>query len=402
MQNYKNDFPIFKNRIQGKPLVYLDSSASSQKPQMVLDAITHYYSNQHANVHRGVYELSVRATEAYEKARQKIQTFINAKSMDEIVFTRGTTESINLVAHCYARKHFKPNDEVILSVMEHHSNIVPWQLLQAQYGIQLKIIPMNDVGELDLTAYQALLTPRTKMVAITHASNVLGTINPLKKMIDMAHSHQVPVLVDGAQAFPHVPLDVQALGCDFYAFSSHKAYGPTGVGVLYGKAHLLNDMPPYQGGGDMIETVTFEKTTFAKSPAKFEAGTPHIAGVIGFAAAIDYLQHIGMQKIAAHEKVLLQYGLQQLATIPGLTIIGNAVEKVGVISFVLKDIHPHDIATILDREGIAVRAGHHCAMPLMQRLQIPACTRASFGLYNTVDDIDRLVAGLQIVRKVFS
>lgn len=401
MLNVKHDFPILNQTIHAKPLVYLDSSASSQKPKKVIDTINHYYAHEHANVHRGVYELSVRATRAYEDSRKKVQAFINAKQAHEIIFTRGTTESINLVAQSYAKKYLKPNDEIIISTMEHHSNIVPWQLLREQYHTQIKVIPLLDSGELDIDAYQQLFTANTKMVAISHASNVLGTINPLRLMIDIAHQQGVPVLVDGAQALPHMPVDVQALDCDFYAFSSHKMYGPTGVGVLYGKTKWLDAMPPYQGGGDMIETVTFEQSTYAKLPAKFEAGTPPIAGVIGLGAAIDYLQALGMQAVFEHEQALLDYATEKLGTISGLRFIGTAVQKVGVISFTLDGIHPHDIATILDREGIAVRAGHHCAMPLMKRFAIPACTRASFGIYNTLDDINCLVAGIESVQKVF-
>ncbi len=401
MQVYKNDFPIFKQTIHGKPLVFLDSSSTSQKPQCVIDAISNYYAHDHANVHRGIYELSERATRLYEKTRKKTQWVINAAHAHEIIFTRGATESINLVAQSYGRAHFKAYDEIILSVMEHHSNIVPWQLLQDQFGIKLKIIPITDTGELDLTAYEKLFSPQTKMVAITHASNVLGTINPLKEIIEMAHAKKVPVLVDGAQSFPHMSVDVQALDCDFYAFSSHKAYGPTGVGVLYGKTALLEKMPPYQGGGSMIEKVSFEKSTYAPLPYKFEAGTPAIADVVGFYSALDYLEKIGMKNIAQHESELLAYATSKLATIPGLKMIGTAKEKVGVISFVLEDIHPHDIGTILDHEGIAIRAGHHCAMPLMDRYKIPACVRASFGLYNTKEDIDALMLGMEKVHEVF-
>lgn len=401
MQAYKDDFPILAQHIHGKPLVFLDSSSTSQKPKCVIDAISHYYSQDHANVHRGIYELSERATRLYEKTRKKIQWFINAALTHEIIFTRGATESINLVAQSYGRAHFKSGDEVILSVMEHHSNIVPWQLLQDQLGIKLKVIPITDEGELDLVAYEELFSSKTKMVAISHASNVLGTINPLKKIIAIAHANKVPVLVDGAAAFPHMLVDVQALDCDFYVFSAHKAYGPTGVGVLYGKAALLEKMPPYQGGGSMIEKVTFEKTTYAPLPYKFEAGTPAIADVVGFYSALDYLEKKGMKNIAQHEQELLAYATAQLAAIPGLNRIGNAKEKVGMISFVLDDVHPHDIGTILDHEGIAIRAGHHCAMPLMDRYKIPACVRVSFGLYNSKEDVDALMLGMEKVREVF-
>lgn len=401
MNNYKADFPILAQHVHGKPLVYLDSSVSSQKPNCVIDAIAHYYRNDHSNVHRGVYQLSERATVAFEKTRKKIKEILNAKETREIIFTSGTTASINLVAQSYGRAHFKAGDEVIISGMEHHSNIVPWQILRKELGIQLKVIPVTEEGELDFAAYLKLFSQQTKMVAVVHASNVLGTILPLEKIIKAAHEREVPVLVDGAQAFPHMPVDVQQLDCDFYAFSAHKAYGPTGVGVLYGKAALLENMPPYQTGGAMIETVSFEKTTYAPIPAKFEAGTPNIADVVGFYAALEYLDKIGLQNIVTHEQELLKYATEKLSSIPGLRIIGTAKNKVGVISFVLNGVHPHDIGTILDREGIAVRAGHHCAMPLMDRFKIPACVRASFGLYNSKEDIDALISGMDVVKRLF-
>ena len=401
MNNYKADFPILSQKVHGKPFVFLDSGASSQKPNCVIDAIMHYYRNDHANVHRGVYELSQRATNAFEKTRQKIKDMIHANDVREIIFTSGTTASINLVAHSFGRSQLKAGDEIIISGMEHHSNIVPWQLLQKEIGILLRVIPVTDTGEIDLDQYKNLFSNKTKLVALTHASNVLGTVLPLKEMIAIAHAKNALVLVDGAQAFPHLPVDVQALDCDFYTFSAHKAYGPTGVGVLYGKAAILESLPPYQSGGAMIETVSFEKTTFAKIPNKFEAGTPNIADVIGFHAALDYLTQIGMEKIAAHEKCLLEYATEKLTAIPGLKIIGTAKEKVGVVSFVMEGIHPHDIGTILDREGVAVRVGHHCAMPLMTRFKIPACVRASFGLYNSREDIDALISGMDVVKKVF-
>lgn len=397
----RQDFPILQEKIHGKPLVFLDSAASSQKPQCVIDALVHYYQHDHANIHRGVYELSQRATKAYENARSKIQHFINAEHAHEIIFVRGTTEAINLVAQSYGRPQFQKNDEIIISEMEHHSNIVPWQLLAEQCGLILRVIPVLESGELDLDVYKKCFSERTKLVAICHASNVLGTINPVKEMTALAHSHRVPVLVDGAQAFPHMPVDVRDLDCDFYTFSSHKAYGPTGVGVLYGKTELLEKMPPYQGGGSMIERVSFKKTTYAKLPYKFEAGTPNIADTIAFATAIDYLEKIGMQSIAEHEKILLDAATKKLNAIPGLRILGSTQNKVGVISFVLDDIHPHDIGTILDHQGIAVRAGHHCSQPLMDRFQIPACVRASFGIYNSKEDIDALVAGLLEVKRLF-
>lgn len=396
------DFPLLKQKNRGKPLVYLDNSNTNQKPQSVIDAISHYYCYDNANIHRGIYELSERATREYEKSRVNIKNFINAAHAHEIVFVRGTTEGINLVAQSYGRANIKAGDEILVSMMEHHSNIVPWQLLAEQVGAKLTVIPITDAGEISLDVYRQMLTPKTKIVAITHASNALGTVNPIQEMAAIAHEHGVPILVDGAQAFPHMPVDVQALNCDFYVFSSHKAYGPTGIGILYGKEALLESMPPYQGGGDMIEQVTFEKTTFNKVPFKFEAGTPDIAGVIGFSAALSYLKKIGMEQIAAHEQSLLQYATEQLTQIPGLKVIGTAKHKVGVISFILEDIHPHDIGTILDDQGIAIRAGHHCAMPIMERFKVPATVRASFGLYNTKEEIDALVAGLFTVKKVFA
>jgi cysteine desulfurase/selenocysteine lyase len=396
------EFPLLQEKTRGKPLVYLDNSATNQKPQVVIDALNHYYCHDNANIHRGVYELSERATREFEKARVDIQTFINAAHAHEIIFVRGATEGINLVAQSYGRSQLTKGDEMIISTMEHHSNIVPWQMLAEQVGAKLQVIPISDAGDIDLADYKNLFNAHTKIVAIAHASNALGTINPIKEMAAIAHAHGVPILVDGAQAFPHMPVDVQDLDCDFYVFSSHKAYGPTGIGVLYGKEKLLDKMPPYQGGGDMIESVSFTKTTYNKLPYKFEAGTPDIAGVIGFGAAVNYLKKIGMDNIAAHEQELLAYGTQKLSAIPGLTIIGTAKQKVGVISFVLADVHPHDIGTILDDEGIAIRAGHHCAMPVMERYHIPATVRASFGLYNTHADIDALVLGLMAVKKVFA
>lgn len=401
-EKIRADFPVLHQRIHGKPLVYLDSSATSQKPKSVIDAITHYYQQDNANIHRGVYELSARATRAFEKTREHVKTFINAESLEEIIFTSGTTAGINLVAQSYGRSQLKSGDEVIISTMEHHSNIVPWQMLSEQSGTVLRVIPVTDSGELDLGAYQKLFTPRTKIVAITHASNALGTINPVKEIIKIAHEHGAIVLVDGAQAFPHMPVDVQSLDCDFYVFSAHKAYGPTGVGILYGKKELLEKMPPYQGGGDMIERVTLSGFTCNKLPYKFEAGTPNIADVIGFDAALDYLDALGMQTIAQHEQTLLSYAHERLIKIAGLRIIGTAPQKVGVISFVLENIHPHDIGTILDHEGIAVRAGHHCAMPLMERFKVPATVRASFGVYNTREEIDILVSGLEAVKRLFA
>lgn len=393
MHHYKSDFPIFKKTSYGNPLVYLDSSNTTQKPHCVIDAVSQFYREENANIHRGVYELSERATASFESVRQKTQVMINAKSAHEIIFTSGTTAAINLVSQSYGNL-LSAGDEVIISAMEHHSNIVPWQLLRDQKGIQLKIIPISDAGEMDLTEYEKCFSPRTKFVSIIHASNVLGTINPIHKMISLAHAHGVPVLVDGAQAFPHLPIDVQALDCDFYVFSAHKAYGPTGVGVLYGKTELLEKMPPYQGGGAMIEQVTFDKTTYAPLPAKFEAGTSNIANVVGFGAALDYLKTVGMETIHQYEAELLQYATKQLINISGVKLLGNASLKVGVISFVIDGIHPHDVGTILDRQGIAVRVGHHCAMPLMQRFNIPATIRVSFGIYNNKEDIESLMTGI--------
>lgn len=368
----------------------------------MIDAVSHYYCNDNANVHRGIYTISERATTAYENTRKKIKAFINAAHTHEIIFTRGTTESINLVASSFGALQVQQGDEVVISAMEHHSNIVPWQLLCERVGAKLKIIPVNDNGILNLDEYRKLLTERTKIVGLIHVSNVLGTVNPVKKMIRLAHQKAIPVLLDGAQAIPHMVVDVQDLDCDFYTFSGHKLYGPTGIGVLYGKTNLLEKMPPYQGGGDMIRRVTFEKTEYNVLPHKFEAGTPHIAGVIGLGTAIDYLMAIGFKKINAHEKALLNYVTQKLHQISGLKIIGNAPNKVGVISFTMEQAHPHDIATILDHEGIAIRAGHHCAMPLMERFKLPATARITFGLYNTFDDIDRLIDGLVWVNQIFN
>ncbi|SRR5579883_10108 len=398
----KHDFPILQQTKNGKPLVYLDSSATSQKPQVVIDALRHYYEHTNANIHRGVYELSERATKLYENTRENIKNFINAKKSSEIIFVRGATEAINLVADTYGRINIKENDEIIISTMEHHSNIVPWKLLCEKVGAKLRVISISDSGEMDLDQYQKLFSAHTKLVAIAHASNVLGTINPIKTMIKIAHEHNAKILIDGAQAFPHLSIDVQDLDCDFYVFSAHKAYGPTGVGVLYGKEELLEKMPPYQGGGSMIETVSFEKITYAKSPAKFEAGTPDIGGVIAFNAALNYLKNIGMQNIMQHEQDLLKDATQKLSEFPELKLIGTAKEKLGVISFVLKDIHPHDVGTILAHDNIAVRAGHHCAMPLMQRFNVPAMVRVSFGLYNDKTDIDALLVGLHNTQRLFA
>ena len=396
------DFPILSREIHGLPLVYLDNAATTQKPRSVIDAISHYYAFENANIHRGVHLLSESATESYETARRTVQHFLNAEDRSEVIFVRGATEAINLVAQTYGRAHVGAGDEIVISAMEHHSNIVPWQILCEEKGAHLRVAPINDDGELLLEELEALMSPRTRLVAITHVSNALGTVNPVSRVAEIAHRRNVPVLVDGAQAVPHGPVDVRALGCDFYVFSGHKVYGPTGIGVLYGKRQLLDAMPPYQGGGDMIRSVTFEKTLYNQLPYKFEAGTPHIAGAIGLDAALNYLAGIGPEEAFAHEQELLAYGTRALKSVPGLRLIGTAKEKAGVISFVMEDIHPHDIGTILDRQGIAIRTGHHCAQPLMQRFGIPATARASFALYNTVSEIDALVAGIHKLKEIFA
>jgi cysteine desulfurase/selenocysteine lyase len=397
----REDFPILKVKVHGKPLVYLDNGATSQKPQAVIDALNRYYSAENSNLHRGVHYLSDHATTVYEAAREKIRQFINARADKEIIFVRGTTEAINLVAQCYGRSFLKAGDEIIVSAMEHHSNIVPWQILCEQTGAKLRVIPINHDGDLVMEEFRRLLNDKTKFVSITHVSNALGTIVPVKEIVALAHEHGVPVMLDGAQAVPHLRVDVQDLGCDFYAFSGHKLFGPTGVGVLYGRAELLEKMPPYQGGGDMISLVTFEKTHYNVLPYKFEAGTPNIAGGIGLGAAIDYLLLLDWCQLAAHEHKLLSYATASLSSIDGLRIIGTSKEKAGVLSFVLDHVHAHDVGTILDQEGVAVRAGHHCAMPVMQRFGVPATTRASFAFYNTIEEIDVLVRAIHRVRKVF-
>jgi len=398
----RRDFPILEQRINGKPLVYLDNAASSQRPRAVIDAICRYYEQDHANVHRGVHTLSQRATDAYEGAREKLRRFINARSVREVLFVRGTTEAINLVAQSFLRPRLTPDDEILISTFEHHANIVPWQLVCEQTGARLKVIPMSPSGELDLAAAEQLIGPRTRMLALAHVSNVLGTIVPVEQFIALARRHRVPVLLDGAQAVPHLSVDVQALDCDFYCFSGHKMLGPTGIGVLYGREQLLEAMPPWQGGGDMILTVAFEKTTYNQLPWKFEAGTPNISGAIGFAAAIDYLQSVGMQQIASYEHELLQYATRKLTAIPGLRIVGTAPTKAAVVSFVLEGIHPHDIGTILDTEGVAIRTGHHCAMPVMTYYGLPATARASMAFYNTLEEIDCLAAALEHARRLLS
>ncbi|NOS75528.1 MAG: cysteine desulfurase [Methyloglobulus sp.] len=401
VHSWRADFPILETSVHGKPLVYLDNAATTQKPLAVIEAESLYYRHDNANVHRGVHLLSQRATDAFEAARFKVQHLINAVSPDEIIFVRGTTEAINLVAQSYGRSRFKAGDEIILSRMEHHSNIVPWQILCEQTGVNLRIIPINNSGELELEAYNQLLNLRTKLVAVAHVSNAMGTINPVRAMIDLAHVHGVPVLLDGAQAIAHLPVDVQSLDCDFYAFSGHKLYGPTGIGVLFGKAALLEAMPPYQGGGDMIRSVSFDGTTYNTLPYKFEAGTPNIAGVIGLGAAVDYLAGIGFDALIEHELALLAYATQSVSDIPGLRIIGNALEKTAILSFVLEGIHPHDIGTILDRHGVAIRTGHHCTMPLMEHFGIAATARASFALYNTRTEVDKLVEAIYHVKELF-
>lgn len=397
----RDDFPILSRTVYGKPLVYLDNGATTQKPRSVVEAITEEYYSVNANVHRGVHFLSQRATELHEASRETVRRFINARSTNEIVFTRGTTESINLLAYSYGEACLKAGDEVLLSTMEHHSNIVPWQLLQARKGIVLKVIPMNDRGELLLDAYRELFTERTRLVCVAHVSNVLGTVNPVKEMIRTAHSHGVPVLVDGAQSIPHMPVDVQELDADFYVFSGHKVYGPTGVGVLYGKEDWLDRLPPYQGGGEMIQHVSFEHTTFNELPFKFEAGTPDYIGTTALARALDYVTALGMDRIAAHEHDLTTYAMERLRQVPGMRIFGEAAEKGSVISFLVGDIHHFDMGTLLDRLGIAVRTGHHCAQPLMQRLGIEGTVRASFGLYNTRQEVDALVDGVVRVSRMF-
>jgi cysteine desulfurase / selenocysteine lyase len=398
----RRDFPILRERVHGKPLVYLDNAATSQKPEVVIDAIANYYRHDNANIHRGVHLLSQRATDEYEAARSTVQHFLNAREAREIVFVRGTTEAINLVAQTYGRTHVGPGDEVLITAMEHHSNIVPWQILCQDKGAHLRVALIDYTGELKVDDFEQLLSPSTRLVAVAHVSNALGTINPIKDIIRLAHARNIPVLVDGAQAVPHLAVDVQDLDCDFYAFSGHKIYGPTGIGALYGKASLLESLPPYQGGGDMISSVTFERTIYNKIPHKFEAGTPDISGVIGLGAAIAYINSIGFSAIAEHESELLSYAVRTIGGIPGVKLIGTAKAKAGVLSFVLDNIHPHDIGTILDHEGIAVRTGHHCAQPVMDFFCIPATARASFALYNTTEEIDALAAGIEKVKEFLS
>ncbi|MDO9107270.1 MAG: cysteine desulfurase [Methylovulum sp.] len=401
IEHIRADFPILAEKIRNKPLVYLDNAASCQKPNAVIDSISHLYRHDYANIHRGVHTLSVRATDKFEAAREKVRAFINATSDKEIIFVRGATEAINLIAQTYGKAHIKAGDEIVITAMEHHSNIVPWQMLCEQTGAVLKVAPMNMQGELIYDTFEALLNDKTRLVAVVHMSNALGTINPVKKMTDLAHSKGIPVMLDGAQAIPHMAVDVQALDCDFYVFSGHKLYGPSGIGVLYGKQALLEAMPPYQGGGDMIRTVSFEQSTYAGLPHKFEAGTPAIADVVGLGAAIDYLNGIGMAAIAEYEAQLLDYATEQARQIKGLRIIGEAEEKGAILSFVLDHIHPHDIGTMLDSLGIAIRAGHHCAMPVMDFYQVPATARASFAMYNTQEEVDVLMGGIKELIKIF-
>ncbi len=397
----RQDFPILHQQVNGKPLVYLDNAATTQKPRAVIDAISNYYLHNNANVHRGVHTLSQRATDDYEAGREAVRRFINAPDVNEIIYVRGATEGLNLVAHSYGRKYFKAGDEVIITGMEHHSNIVPWQILGQEIGIQLRVVPFNDDGELLLDQYESMLNDRTRLVSIVHQSNALGTVNPIADMAQLAHARGVPVLVDAAQSVPHMPVDVQALGVDFLTFSGHKLYGPTGIGALWGRADLLNDMPPYQSGGEMIRSVTFEETIYNTLPHKFEAGTPDIAGAIGLGAAVNYLESIGMARISAYEQALLRYGTDKLRGISGVRLIGVAQDKGGILSFHMELAHPHDIGTILDAEGIAVRTGHHCAQPVMARYGVPATVRASLSFYNTTDDIDALALAIDRVIEVF-
>ncbi len=398
----REGFPILHTQRKGKPLVYLDNAATTQKPQCVIDAVSRYYESQNSNVHRGIHYLSERATEVFEGAREKVRRFINANSVSEIIYTRGTTESINLAANSYGRSNVGPGDEVLITHMEHHSNIVPWQVLCEEKGATLRVVPISDEGELDMAAFDQLLSDRTKIVAVTHVSNALGTVNPVREIIRKAHAAGVPVLVDGAQAAPHMRIDVQELDCDFYAFSGHKMFGPTGIGILYGKEHLLEAMPPYQCGGDMILSVSFEKTIYNKLPYKFEAGTPNIAGAAGLGAAVDYLQTVGMDRIQAYEQELLSYGVEALSGMEGIRFVGTARDKAGVISFHLDDIHPHDIGQLLDEEGVAIRAGHHCAQPTMKRFGLAATSRASFAFYNLKEEFDALAEALRKAREVFA
>lgn len=401
VQKIRSDFPILNLMVHGKPLVYLDNAATTQKPQYVIDKTDNYYKKMNANIHRGVHALSQEATEAFESSRIIIKNFINALGKNEIIFTRGTTESVNLVASSYGRKNIKEGDEIIISTMEHHSNIVPWQMLCAEKNAKLKVIPINDSGEIIFEEFEKMINEKTKFISVVYASNSLGTVNPVKKIIDLAHCYNIPVMLDAAQAVNHLKIDVQQLDCDFLAFSGHKLYGPTGIGILYGKVNYLEDMPPYQGGGDMISKVTFEETTYNELPHKFEAGTPDIVGAIGLGAAIEYIEKIGLDNIARHENTLLEYATKAVSELSGLRIIGTAKEKIGVLSFHFESVHPHDVGTFLDFEGVAIRTGHHCTQPLMKRFGVPATSRASFGMYNTIEEVDVLVNGLKKILEVF-
>jgi cysteine desulfurase/selenocysteine lyase len=401
-ERVRRDFPILARTMRGKPLVYLDSAASAQKPRAVIDAVRDFYERHYANIHRGVYELSETATRMHDEARAKVARLLRAADPREIVFTRNATEAINLVAWSYGRSRLRPGDEVLVTALEHHANLVPWQLLCEERGARLRVAPIDDRGELLREEFEALLSERTKLVAVTHVSNALGTVNPVRELVALAHRAGAVALVDGAQAVPRLPVDVRAIGCDFYAFSGHKLYGPSGIGVLYGRLALLEAMPPWQAGGDMIASVTYEKSTFAEPPYRFEAGTPDIAGAVGLGAAVDYVEALGLERIARHEEELLAYGTALLSEIPGLRLVGTARRKTGVLSFLLDDVHPHDVGTVLDQEGVAIRAGHHCAQPLMERLGVPATARASLGVYNVRADLDRLAEGLRRVREVFA
>ena len=402
IESIRGDFPILSEKINGHPLAFLDSGASPQKPEAVLQRMEHMYRHEYANVHRGAYTLSQAATDHYENARQTVARYLNAASDEEIIFTRNVTSSINLVAHCYGRAFLNSGDEIIITHMEHHANIVPWQLLREAIGIELKVIPIDDAGNLMMDKFEELLSPRTRLVSVTHISNVLGTVLPVKEIIRLAHAHDARVLIDGAQGIMHSRVDVQDLDVDFYGFTGHKLYGPSGIGVLYGKRDILNSMPPYEGGGDMIDRVTFEKTTYRETPARFEAGTPAIVEAAGLAAAVEYVESIGIERIAAHEQSLLDYATARLSGIEGLRIYGEAEDKAGVISFTIEGVHPHDISTIIDSHGVAVRAGHHCAQPLMDRFDLAATARASLGMYNNKSDIDQLVEALEFAKDIFS
>jgi cysteine desulfurase/selenocysteine lyase len=402
IKKVRNDFPILKQEVYGKPLVYLDNAATTQKPQAVVDALIRYYTEDNSNIHRGVHALSMRATDAYESVRETVRSFVGAADKNEIVFVRGATEGINLVAATYGATNIGEGDEVVITNMEHHSNIVPWQIICKDKGANLRVVPMDNAGELDMDAYEKLLTPRTRIAALSYVSNALGTVNPVGEMVGMAHDRGIPVLLDAAQAVPHMPVDVRALQCEFLAFSAHKAYGPTGVGAVYVRKDILEKMPPYQGGGDMIAMVTFEKTTYNKIPHKFEAGTPNIAGVIGMGAALDYMSGLGWDGIIAHEDDVVHYAADTIGGLDGVRLIGTPKRRTGAVSFVIEGVHPHDAGTILDREGIAIRAGHHCSQPVMDYFGVPATVRASFGLYNTREEVDRLAEGINKVLEVFS